>query len=218
MTGPDWRAWRVAAACHEAGHALAAVAIGLPLAGAYVRPGRGAVRPDGAAHKRVVARNRRRGLRAPTRAESVAAALALMAFADAGAEALEARERARPGAAWRRCPRIARGPSRGDLRIVFQQSENLRALGVNPSAATTPAADWLAALFEVHAAALWRTAAALHRRKRLAAPDLAALLQPVAADPGPFVALLRLAERLADDPAARWPVPAEAEGARDAAA
>jgi hypothetical protein len=206
------RAQTLAASLHEGGHAVVAAALGVPLARAVAKDGKGEVAPDADAATLLAARHRRRhpDLPPPSRAAKVAVEVALMAWSAAGALAVELRMAARPQAPWQPFAAHYSAMSKRDRAAWYDAAERLRELSIHASAVGHLIYDWTEATLERHAPTLWRLALALYRRGRLTGPELDRLLAPVAADPEPRAELLDLAHRLIADPAFVWPVPSAA--------
>jgi hypothetical protein len=202
------RAHTALAALHEAGHAVMGGACGMPLAHAVARNGRGEVAPDTGKAAMLAARHRRGNPEPPPRAARVAVEVALMAWCFSGGAAVELREAARPGAAWRPFAWHYRGMSRGDRRGWYEAADRLRAAGVHAGQAAPLICQWTDETLARHAPTLWRLAALLRRRGRLTGPELDRALAPVAADPEPRARLLDLARRIMADPLLAWPAEA----------
>jgi hypothetical protein len=130
------RAQTLAAALHEGGHAVVAAALGVPLARAVAKDGKGEVAPDADAATLLAARHRRRhpDLPPPSRAAKIAVEVALMAWSAAGALAVELRMATRPHAPWRPFARHYGSMSPRDRRAWYAGADRLREANVHASA------------------------------------------------------------------------------------
>lgn len=184
------------AAVHEAGHALVFAALGMPMARATARQGRGEVVPDKAAARMLSVRHKRRHPDPVPRGALVAAALGMMAVAVAGERAVLDRAAARPCAAWHpHVPAYGR-MSRRDAAMWRASRDELRALDAEPPETGGLVDAWTDWVVARHRDRLARLAVLLWRRGRLSGPEIDRLLAPVAADPEPTLRLLEVAARL----------------------
>jgi hypothetical protein len=206
------RLMTLATALHEAGHAVVAAAILMPLARAVAREGRGEVVPDKDKMAMLAAQHLRRfpAMEPTPRGGEVLAAIRSMALSCAGGLAVELRQARRPQAPWRDYAWHYSAMSRRDQRAWYETAERLRGLGIHASAVGPYIYAWTEGVLGRHAPALWRLAVLLYRRGRLTGPELDRALAPVTADPEPRAELLDLAHRLIADPAFVWPVPSAA--------
>ncbi len=194
------------AALHESGHVIVMASLGLPLARATARQGRGMVTPDSDKAAILATRSRRQLSGTAPRAAMVGAQLALMATYEAGGAAVRLREATRPQAAWQPCAGHYGSMSRDDSRGFYGANDRLYAMGLHGSATWSLVADWVDATLVRHASTVATVAAALFRRGRMTGPEIDRLLDQVAADPEPMARMVALAQRIVTDPGFAWPV------------
>jgi hypothetical protein len=204
----EMRLMTLAAALHEAGHAVISAAILTPLARAVARHGRGEVVPDKDKMAMLAAQHRRRfpTMNPTPRGAEVLAAIRSMAMSCAGALAVELRQSRRPRAPWGRFGRHYADMSPRDRRAWYAGAERLREANVHASACGYLIFAWVEETLQRHSPTLSRLAVALYRHGRLTGVELARLLARVAADPLPRAKLFELAHLLATDPEFIWPV------------
>jgi len=209
----------LAAALHEAGHCIVGAALGVPLARAVARSGKGEVAPDTDAAALLAKRHRRRhpDLPPPSRTMRIAVEVGLMGWNAAGGLAVELRLARRPRAPWRAFAQHYGSMSKRDRLGWYAGAERLRELGIHASAAGPHIYAWAEEVLARHAPTLWRLAAALFRRGKLSGCELDRLLAPVAADPEPRAKLFELAHLLATDPQFLWPASRAGERSADQA-
>jgi hypothetical protein len=194
------------AALHEAGHAVVMAALGLPVARATARHGRGMVETDHGKAAILATRHKRKHRGPAPRAATVGAQLAKMAFCAAGGAAVRLREATRPQAAWQPFAGHYGSMSRDDRRGWYAASDGLYALGLHGSALGPLVVDWVDATLLRHASTVATVAAALFRRGLMTGPEIDRLLHQVAADPEPTARMVELAQRIVTDPGLAWPV------------
>jgi hypothetical protein len=203
----------LAAALHEAGHCIVGAALGVPLARAVARGGKGETAPDSDKAALLAERHRRRhpDLPPPSRAVKVALEAALMAWSAGGELGVQLRMAARPRAPWQPFAWHYAAMSRGDRRAWYDAAERLRGLGIHANAAAPHICNWAEGVLARHRETLWRLARLLFHHGRLTGVELDRLLAPVATDPEPRAKLFELAHLLATSPEFVWPVPRAGE-------
>lgn len=194
------------AALHESGHVIVMASLGLPLARATARQGRGMVTPDADKAAILATRSRRQLSGTAPRAAMVGAQLALIATYAAGGAAVRLREATRPQAAWQPYAGHYGCMSRDDRRGFYGANDRLYAMGLHGSAIGPLVVDWVDATLVRHASTVATVAAALFRRGLMTGPEIDRLLDQVAADPEPMARMLDLAQRIVTDPGFAWPV------------
>jgi hypothetical protein len=194
------------AALHEAGHAVVMAALGLPVARATARHGRGMVEADQGKAAILATRHKRQHPGPAPRAATVGAQLAKMAFCAAGGAAVRLREDTRPQAAWQPFAGHYGSMSRDDRRGWYAASDGLYALGLHGSAIAPLVEAWTDETLARHALTVATVAAALFRRGLMTGPEIDRLLHQVAADPEPTARMVALAQRIVTDPGLTWPV------------
>ena len=194
------------AALHEAGHAVVMAALGLPVARATARHGRGMVETDQAKAAILATRHKRQHPGPAPRAATVGAELAKMAFCAGGGAAVRLREATRPQAAWQPFAAHYGMMSRDDRRGWYASSDRLYAMGLHGSAMGPLVVDWVDATLLRHASTVATVAAALFRRGLMTGPEIDRLLHQVAADPEPTARMVELAQHVASNPGLAWPV------------
>ena len=194
------------AALHEAGHAVVMAALGLPVARATARHGRGMVETDHGKAAILATRHKRQHPGPAPRAATVGAQLAKMAFYAGGGAAVRLREATRPQAAWQPFAGHYGMMSRGDWRGWYDASERLYAMGLHGSAMGPLVVDWVDATLLRHASTVATVAAALFRRGLMTGPEIDRLFHQVAADPEPTARMVELAQHVASNPGLAWPV------------
>lgn len=194
------------AALHEAGHAVVMAALGLPVARATARHGRGVVETDHGKAAILATRHKRQHPGPAPRAATVGAQLALMATYAAGGAAVRLREATRQQAAWQPFAGHYGMMSREDRRGWYAASERLYAMGLHGSAMGPLVVDWVDATLIRHASTVATVAAALFRRGLMTGPEIDRLLYLVAADPEPAARMMELAQRIVTNPGLAWPV------------
>jgi hypothetical protein len=193
-------------ALHEAGHAIVNASLGIPIARATARHGRGLVKPD---HGKaaILAKRARRQLSGTAPAwVGVALPLASMAGCAAGGAAVRLREAARPKASWQPFAAHYGSLSRDDRRGWYDAADRLYAIGLHGAAIGPLVLDWVDDALARHASSVATVAAALFRQGLMTGPEIDRLLHQVAADPVPMRRVVELAQHVASDPGLAWPV------------
>jgi hypothetical protein len=194
------------AALHESGHAVVMAALGLPVARAAARHGRGMVETDQGKAAILATRHKRQHPGPAPRAATVGAQLALMATYAAGGATVRLREAMRPQAAWQPYAGHYGCMSRDDRRGWYAASDRLYAMGLHGSAIGPLVEAWTDETLARHASTVATVAAALFRQGLMTGPEIDRLLHQVAADPEPTARMVELAQHVANNSRWAWPV------------